>query len=148
MCGLGVKELLYIIIYNNLIIVLQLSLLTILSTAKQGTMHIWKFLNVTHDAVTHCIEKERTRGIYVWHLSESRKHGLEKIFLNYFGEIFGGIKENMYLCTRKTNMVPVVQLVRASDCGSECRGFESHRAPCQSADNQTITALFLFLPPK
>ena len=34
----------------------------------------------------------------------------------------------MYLCTRKTNMVPVVQLVRASDCGSECRGFESHRA--------------------
>ena len=26
-------------------------------------------------------------------------------------------------------MVPVVQLVRASDCGSECRGFESHRAP-------------------
>ena len=35
----------------------------------------------------------------------------------------------MYLCTRKTNMVPVVQLVRASDCGSERRGFESHRAP-------------------
>ena len=26
-------------------------------------------------------------------------------------------------------MVPIVQLVRASDCGSECRGFESHRAP-------------------
>ena len=23
-------------------------------------------------------------------------------------------------------MVPIVQLVRASDCGSECRGFESH----------------------
>ena len=39
------------------------------------------------------------------------------------------------LCTfapakqKATNMVPVVQLVRASDCGSECRGFESHRAP-------------------
>ena len=29
----------------------------------------------------------------------------------------------------KTNMVPIVQLVRASDCGSECRGFESHWAP-------------------
>ena len=29
----------------------------------------------------------------------------------------------------KTNMVPLVQLVRASDCGSECHGFESHRAP-------------------
>ncbi len=26
-------------------------------------------------------------------------------------------------------MVTVVQLVRASDCGSECRGFESHRSP-------------------
>ena len=35
----------------------------------------------------------------------------------------------MYLCTRKTNMVPVVQWVRASDCGSECRRFESVRAP-------------------
>ena len=27
------------------------------------------------------------------------------------------------------NMVDVVQLVRASDCGSECRGFESHLPP-------------------
>ena len=27
------------------------------------------------------------------------------------------------------NMVTVVQLVRASDCGSECRGFESHLPP-------------------
>ena len=69
--------------------------------------------------------------------------------------MFGGSAENAYLCTRKSGnpgaflyMVPVVQLVRASDCGSECRGFESHRAPCQSADNQTITALFIFLPPK
>ncbi len=26
-------------------------------------------------------------------------------------------------------MVPIVQLVRASDCGSEGRGFESHWAP-------------------
>ncbi len=26
-------------------------------------------------------------------------------------------------------MVDVVQLVRASDCGSECRGFESHHPP-------------------
>jgi hypothetical protein len=26
-------------------------------------------------------------------------------------------------------MVAVVQLVRASDCGSECRGFESHLPP-------------------
>ena len=27
------------------------------------------------------------------------------------------------------NMVDIVQLVRASDCGSECRGFESHYPP-------------------
>ena len=26
-------------------------------------------------------------------------------------------------------MVDVVQLVRASDCGSECRGFEPHPPP-------------------
>ncbi len=38
-------------------------------------------------------------------------------------------KKNRYLCIafeRDANMVAVVQLVRASDCGSECRGFESH----------------------
>ncbi len=45
-----------------------------------------------------------------------------------------------YLCTRfkevmkssskaRLIMVAVVQLVRASDCGSECRGFESHLPP-------------------
>ncbi len=27
------------------------------------------------------------------------------------------------------NMVPIVQLVRMSDCGSEGRGFEPHLAP-------------------
>ena len=46
--------------------------------------------------------------------------------------MFGSSEENSYLCTRKINMVPVVQLVRASDCGSECRGFESHRAPSKA----------------
>ena len=40
----------------------------------------------------------------------------------------------MYLCTvlRKTlkaDMVNVAQLVRASDCGSEGRGFEPHLSP-------------------
>ena len=29
------------------------------------------------------------------------------------------------------NMVPIVQLVRMSDCGSEGRGFEPHLAPPQ-----------------
>ena len=35
-----------------------------------------------------------------------------------------------YLCTafdrELYKMVTIVQSVRASDCGSECRGFESH----------------------
>ena len=52
-------------------------------------------------------------------------------------QMFGSSEENAYLCTRKTEkvlqsflkMVPVVQLVRASDCGSECPRFESERAP-------------------
>ena len=44
------------------------------------------------------------------------------------------IKDYPYLCTafeKCTNMVAVVQLVRASDCGSECRGFESHLPPAK-----------------
>ena len=54
---------------------------------------------------------------------------------------FGGIKYSSYLCNRlkeitikQANMVDVVQLVRASDCGSECRGFESHLPP-KEVDN-------------
>ncbi|CDN74756.1 hypothetical protein E27107_200094 [Elizabethkingia anophelis] len=35
----------------------------------------------------------------------------------------------MYLCTHKTKTVVVAQLVRASDCGSEGRGFETHHPP-------------------
>ena len=35
-----------------------------------------------------------------------------------------------------TNMVAVVQLVRASDCGSECRGFESHLPPARKEENR------------
>ena len=54
-------------------------------------------------------------------------------------------KENFaYLCNPKTNMVPIVQLVRASDCGSECRGFESHWAPSQSPWNNLILKDFSF----
>ena len=34
------------------------------------------------------------------------------------------------------NMVPIVQLVRASDCGSECRGFESHWAPKKATSKE------------
>ena len=44
-------------------------------------------------------------------------------------------------------MVPIVQLVRASDCGSECRGFESHWAPKENKRKSLINKefpLFLF----
>ena len=58
--------------------------------------------------------------------------------------MFGNIEDFGYLCTRKTNMVPVVQLVRASDCGSECRGFESHRAPQEKSPASCFLAGFLF----
>ena len=40
-------------------------------------------------------------------------------------------------------MVAVVQLVRASDCGSECRGFESHLPPIRSSSSE----LLLSFPP-
>ena len=57
--------------------------------------------------------------------------------------MFGRLKKYPYLCTRNSEMVPVVQLVRASDCGSECRGFESHRAP--SRDIAERQCLFYFV---
>ena len=40
------------------------------------------------------------------------------------------------LLRKQPLMVPVVQLVRASDCGSECRRFESVRAPKQETSPQ------------
>gem|GEM_PF-6562098 len=53
--------------------------------------------------------------------------------LKIIGKTFGQVQKSPYLCTRKwettPNMVDVVQLVRASDCGSECRGFEPHPPP-------------------
>ncbi len=41
-------------------------------------------------------------------------------------------------------MVTVVQLVRASDCGSECRGFESLQSPKEILNNLWIIKDFLF----
>ncbi len=57
------------------------------------------------------------------------------------------IKDYPYLCTafeKCTNMVAVVQLVRASDCGSECRGFESHLPPAQERGNSVMIFLFFY----
>ena len=44
-------------------------------------------------------------------------------------------------------MVPVVQLVRASDCGSECRRFESVRAPHKKGDIAAKQCLFFVSGP-
>ena len=41
-------------------------------------------------------------------------------------------------------MVTVVQLVRASDCGSECRGFESHQSPSSHPLQLRVVRDFLF----
>ena len=39
-------------------------------------------------------------------------------------------------------MVDVVQLVRASDCGSECRGFESHLPPIKVLTTPKVARIF------
>ena len=46
---------------------------------------------------------------------------------------------------RKTgsNMVAVVQLVRASDCGSECRRFESDQPPLVGEQRNLFSNFFL-----
>ena len=45
------------------------------------------------------------------------------------------------LSKTESNMVAVVQLVRASDCGSECRRFESDQPP---QERNLSFSLFLF----
>ncbi len=42
---------------------------------------------------------------------------------------------------RKGDMVAVAQSVRASDCGSEGRGFESHRPPKREAPQRCFSLL-------
>ena len=44
-----------------------------------------------------------------------------------------------------TYMVDVVQLVRASDCGSECRGFESHPPPLKESCNELQDSFFFVM---
>ncbi len=57
-------------------------------------------------------------------------------------------KKNRYLCIafeRDANMVAVVQLVRASDCGSECRGFESLQSPKRKRNFSNDFPLFCYI---
>lgn len=41
-------------------------------------------------------------------------------------------------------MVAVVQLVRASDCGSGCRGFESHQPPLKEVYRRMFAYFFFY----
>ena len=45
------------------------------------------------------------------------------------------------LLRNQSDMVVVVQLVRASDCGSECRGFESHQPPKKAGTMRIVPAI-------
>ena len=64
--------------------------------------------------------------------------------MHFFAFLFGHIKKKQYLCTRFCEMTKKSYIVnrqivnvygghssvgRASDCGSECRGFEPHIPP-------------------
>ena len=66
---------------------------------------------------------------------KTAKNIKKRIFSQFFFGKVWRFKKKQYLCIAiekqsiATNMVTVVQLVRASDCGSECRGFESHQSP-------------------
>lgn len=55
-------------------------------------------------------------------------------------------KKNRYLCIafeRDANMVAVVQLVRAPDCGSGGRGFEPHQPPAKESNRIKIALFFV-----
>ena len=43
--------------------------------------------------------------------------------------MFAGFKKNRTFATHSGKTVIVAQLVRASDCGSEGRGFDPHHSP-------------------
>ncbi len=54
--------------------------------------------------------------------------------VKFSGRFFARIKKTYYICTsvrntKRIGMVDVAQSVRASDCGSEGRGFEPHLPP-------------------
>ena len=46
-------------------------------------------------------------------------------------------------CFARRNMVGIVQLVRAPDCGSGCRGFESHYPPHKKSINILFILFFM-----
>ena len=46
-------------------------------------------------------------------------------------------------CSAEENMVDIAQLVSASDCGSEGRGFESHYPPHKKKRYLSVSLLFI-----
>ena len=51
---------------------------------------------------------------------------------NFFETFLCGKGKLFYLCNAKTKMVDVAQSVRASDCGSEGRRFETDLPPVET----------------
>src|SRR5258708_27918516 len=74
------------------------------------------------DPLEVCKETERPAGYKIW----------------FWPLPFGASLDFLYFCYNK--MVAIAQLVRASDCGSEGRGFEPHWLP-----NNLVKAGLFFL---
>ena len=66
----------------------------------------------------------------------------KNLFLKKYAVDKGGSK----LYKEGLNNADVVQLVRASDCGSECRGFESHLPPAKKRKFERIFLFFCYCP--
>ena len=52
------------------------------------------------------------------------------------------LNKTRFLSSFAAQTVAVAQLVRASDCGSEGRGFEPHQSPCKNPETYTRFGIF------
>ena len=76
--------------------------------------------------------------------AKRNKRSSERVFAYKSAKNVAGMIFLRIFAVLKTNMVPLVQLVRASDCGSECHGFESHRAPSELLVVIRLQGVFFF----
>ena len=65
-------------------------------------------------------------------------------FRHFFWYFVCRITDSPYLCKRKSKMVDVAQSVRASDCGSEGRRFETDLPPCWNGELNFDSPFFYF----
>ena len=85
-----------------------------------------------------------------WHFSKNFPDESQHITGNFFIPIPGALtiyESDPYICGPKKT-VGVAQLVRASDCGSEGRGFEPHHLPRngkEAVHNRQPLSLYYFL---